>query len=103
MSCSTTFLSSTDAAERLGIAVLTLYEWLSQSDAGEFQIRGRQVSIDYYQGGRRGQGRIRLAEKEVERLQGLMRVSPGCKQYQRSPTRKPKMQHITASLGRPDT
>jgi len=57
---STTLISTANAADCLGIAVRKLYEWPSQSDAGEFQIRGRNVTIDDYQGGRRGQGQIKF-------------------------------------------
>ena len=91
-----------DAAERLGIAVLTLYDWLGQSDEGEFQIRGEQVTIEYFQGGRRGQGRIKIFEKEVDSLLNLMRVHPSSKRTRQPPKPKRTLQHITASLGRPD-
>lgn len=95
-------LSSADAAERLGISVLTFYGWLSQSDLGQFQIRGQSVSIEYYQGGIKGQGRIRISEMEIDRLLGLMRVQPQAKKPRRSQSPKPKRLFITTPLGRPD-
>ena len=67
-------LSTREAAHRLGIASTTLYDWLGQSDRGLFAIRGMQVTINYYQGGQRGQGRIRIESTEIERLKDLMRV-----------------------------
>ncbi|WP_286765567.1 MULTISPECIES: DNA-binding protein [Rhodopirellula] len=102
MSSPVNLLSSADAAQRLGISVLTLYDWLTQSDVGEFQLRGQQVTIDYLQGGRRGQGRIRIPEKEVQRLLDLMRVKPKAPRSTRSKPTKRSHQHITATLGRPD-
>ena len=95
-------VSSSEAAERLGIAVLTLYDWLGQSDRGEFQIRGEPVTIEYFQGGRRGQGRIKISEWEVDRLLNLMRVYPSPKRNRQPPKPKRTLKHITASLGRPD-
>ncbi|UBM36599.1 helix-turn-helix domain-containing protein [Bremerella sp. TYQ1] len=95
-------LSSADAAERLGISVLTLYEWLSQSDSGQFQIRGQRLFIEYSQGGAKGQGRIRISENEIDRLLGLMRVQPQAKKPRRSQSPKPKSHFITTPLGRPD-
>ncbi len=96
-------LTSQKAAEVLGISVLTLYDWLGQSDAGEFEIRGERVTIDYYQGGRKGQGRIRIEEAEVHRLLSLMR-STAKPQRRRQPQKKNSnvFQHITTKLGRPD-
>jgi hypothetical protein len=95
-------LSSEQAAPRLGISVLTLYDWLSQSDAGEFKLRGHSVTIDYYQGGRRGQGRIKIDTKEVERLLSLMRVAPKAARARKRPEKRTTLQHITAKLGRPN-
>ena len=95
-------LSSLEAAEQLGIAVATLHEWLSLSDAGCFRIRGQRVTVEYYQGGRCGQGRIRLPQKEVERLLSMMRVSPRQTTSNPHSPSKPKTKHITVALGRPD-
>jgi hypothetical protein len=99
---SSELLSSEQAARKLGIRVSTLYAWLGQSDACAFEIRGRPVTISYYQGGRRGQGRIKIDHREVERLLSLMRVSPQPNTARRTPRRKSALQHITANLGRPD-
>jgi len=49
-------LSATEAARRLGISRLTLYQWLADSNAGTLVIRGQPVTIDYFQSGPRGQG-----------------------------------------------
>ena len=95
-------LNSKDAATALGLSVSTLYSWLMQSDAGAFEIRGQPVTICYYQGGRRGQGRIRIGQSEIERLLSLMRVSPRPNPLRKKPMKKPALQHITARLGRPD-
>jgi len=95
-------LSAKEAARRLGMAVTSLYDWLGQSDRGFLVIRGERVTIDYLQGGPQGQGRIKLAASEVERLQDLMRVRP----QRPAPRRRPLRQHlfpgITVPLGRPD-
>ncbi len=99
---SKSLLSSVDAAHRLGISVLTLYDWLSQSDAGQFEIRGQPVTIDYFQGGRRGQGRIMIEKQEIDRLLSLMRVTPKARRVPQRPQKKSTLQHITTRLGRPD-
>ena len=95
-------LNSKDAAAALGVSVLTLYDWLSQSDAGQFEIRGQPVTIDYFQGGRRGQGRIKIDTQEIDRLLSLMRVTPKTKQVRQRPEIRTSLQHITTHLGRPD-
>ena len=69
-------LNTKEAAQRLGISRATLYDWLAQSDAGEFELRSQPVTIAYFQGGRRGQGRIQIEPAEIERLKALMRVKP---------------------------
>lgn len=95
-------LTTQQAAQALGISVFTLYDWLSQSKNGEFEIRGEKVSIAYYQGGRRGQGRIRIDRKEVDRLLSAMRVTPKAPRARRQSKAKTELQHITSKLGRPD-
>lgn len=95
-------LSSQDAARLLGISTATLYDWLAQSDAGTFMIRGQLTTINYYQGGRKGQGRIKIDRQELERLLELMLVSPKSQPIRRTPRKQTLMQHITAKLGRPD-
>ncbi len=95
-------LSSQDAARRLGIRPATLYDWLAQSDAGTFMIRGQSTTINYFQGGRKGQGRIQIEDQEVERLLDLMKVQPKTVPIRR-PLQKPStFQHITTKPGRPD-
>ena len=95
------YLPPTDAARMLGITVTTLYDWLSQSDYGLLKIRGESVAVDYLQAGPLGQGRIRIAASEVQRLLELMRVKP-----MRIPIRKPTVKRtdfpgINVPLGRP--
>lgn len=87
------------AATRLQISVTTLYDWLGQSDWGLFAIRGEKVNIDYFQGGPRGRGRIRIPAAEVERILGLMRVPP--KRPPPAPKAPPQsFPGITVPLGR---
>ena len=95
-------LSSQEAARRLGISPTTLYDWLAQSNAGTFMLRGQPVTIRYYQTGRRGQGRIKIECQEVERLLALMRVSPTSTQIRRPPSKKASLNHITTRLARPE-
>lgn len=94
-------LSAREAASRLGISVSSFYDWLSQSDRGEFVIRGESVTIDYFQTGRRGQGRIRLEVDEVERLKNLFRVRPRKPVTRREPIKPLAFPGITVALGRP--
>jgi hypothetical protein len=95
-------LSSREAAQRLGITVATLYDWLGQSDRGLLVIRGQRVSINYLQGGPQGQGRIRIEADEVERLKNLMRVRPEPLVPRHPPIRQDTFPGITVPLGRPD-
>ena len=95
-------LSAKSAAARLRIAATTLYDWIAQSDAGEFTVRGQPFSISYYQGGRRGQGRIHIEAPEVERLKDAMRVLPPLRHVRRSATSRQPYPGITVPLGRPD-
>ncbi|MFN3150483.1 DNA-binding protein [Bremerella sp.] len=99
---STKLLNSEQAADALGISVPTLYDWLSQSDRGDFAIRGVPVTISYLQGGRRGQGRIKVAAKEVERLLELMRVSPKPKKELRKRPVNSGFSFLKSKPGRPD-
>lgn len=96
-------LSTKEAAQRLGISVLTLYGWLGLSDVGQLQIRGQQVTIRYFQTGPRGQGRIRIECGEVERIKELMRVCPQHVMPRRRPIRRDQFPGITVPLGRPTT
>lgn len=95
-------LSTRETALRLGLSVATLYDWLAQSDAGEFVLRGEPVTISYFQGGAKGQGRIKIDAKEIERILSLMKVSPKPKRQRQSPKPRSVLQHITAQLGKPD-
>ncbi|WP_207396476.1 helix-turn-helix domain-containing protein [Bremerella alba] len=90
-----------EAAQLLGIRTSTLYEWLSKSDAGEFEVRGIPFVVNYLQGGKRGQGRIKIEPSEVERLKEAMRVRPNVR-YQRIPSNRTSFPGITVPLGRPD-
>jgi hypothetical protein len=95
-------LTARDSAQRLGISVTSLYDWLGQSDRGLFVIRGQRVTINYLQGGPRGQGRIRIEVEEVERIKELMRVRPQTVTTRRAPIRHEAYPGITVKLGRPD-
>lgn len=94
-------LSANEAARRLAISPATLYQWLAQSNAGALMIRGQPVTIDYFQGGRKGQGRIRIAAAEVERLKELMRVRPRRLPQRRPPKRHDQYPGIYVELGDP--
>lgn len=96
-------LSTNEAAQRLGISRATMYQWLADSDAGVLVIRGQPVTIDYLQGGAKGQGRIKIEAREVERLKGLVRVYPRRPPTRRPPIRRHTFPGITVLLGRPDT
>lgn len=95
-------LSANEAAERLGITKTSLYAWLAQSDAGNLVIRGVPFTIDYFQGGAKGQGRIKIESREVQRIREAMRVRPRPNHPRRPPRRMQTFPGITARLGRPD-
>ena len=95
-------LPAREAARRLGVAVATLYDWLGRSDRGRLLLRGRAVTVDYLQGGARGQGRIHIEAGEVERLKDLLRVRPRRPAPRRPPVRPDTFPGITVPLGRPD-
>jgi hypothetical protein len=94
-------LTPAAAARRLGITVPTFYDWLGRSRIGELEIRGRRVTIDYLQGGAKGQGRIRIEAQEVERLRELMRVTTIAPPLPRTHLRRDSFPHINVPLGRP--
>ncbi len=94
-------LSTKEAARRLGIAPTSLYDWLARSDAGTLVICGEPLTIDYFQGGAKGQGRIRIEAQEVQRLKEAMRVRPRPVQQRRPPTRRHHYPGITVELGDP--
>jgi hypothetical protein len=82
--------------------VPTLYDWLGRSDRGLLVIRGRPVTVDYLQGGPKGQGRIRVEAAEVDRLRDLMRVRPAPVTPRRARAAPPTaFPGITVPLGRP--
>lgn len=95
-------LTAAEAARSLGITVTTLYDWLGQSDRGLLVIRGQSATIDYFQGGPRGQGRIRIESSEVDRVRELMRVHPAPLRTRRPPVRRVSYPGITVPLGRPE-
>jgi len=95
-------LTTRESARRLGIATATLFSWLSQSNAGTFVLRGQPVTIDYMQGGAKGQGRIMIEAREIDRLKDLMRVHPRSIRERRPPTRQLEFPGIDVKLGRPD-
>ncbi len=78
-------LSAQEASRCLGIATSTFYAWLDQSDRGALLIRGEPVTINYLQGGPKGQGRIKLERREIERLKDRMRVAPRAVRVRRPP------------------
>ena len=94
-------LTAAEAARRLGISVTTFYGWAGQSRIGEFEIRGQRVTIDFFQSGPRGQGRIKLETREVERLRELMRVRPQAVLIRPPPVKQNHWPGIHVPLGRP--
>ncbi|MGE3806659.1 MAG: DNA-binding protein [Gemmataceae bacterium] len=95
-------ITAREAAQRLGIATPTFYYWLQQSDAGVFSIRGQSTTINYYQGGRKGQGRILIDEAELDRLKECMRVVCRRPVARRPAMRSRNLPGIVVPLGRPD-
>jgi len=95
------FFSVRAAAPQLGIQPPTLYDWLARSDYGLLEIHGEKVAIDYFQTGAKGQGRIRIAAREVERLRELMRVRPRVMPVRRTPIVRREFPGIVVPLGRP--
>ena len=65
-------------------------------------IRGQPVTIEYFQGGPRGQGRIKIEAGEIERLKDLMRVRPNSAPQRPSPVQRAVYPGITVKLGRPN-
>jgi hypothetical protein len=94
-------LSADESARELGISRATMYQWLADSDAGALVVRGQPVTIDYFQGGANGQGRIKIERREIERLRDLMRVKPRPQTRRRPPTWMQSYPGITVKLGRP--
>ncbi len=94
-------LTPKQAASRLGVTTTTLYDWLGQSRRGLFVLRGRPVTVEFFQTGAKGQGRIRIVAREVERLLELMRVLVEPGRTRRLPIRRDRFPGITVPLGRP--
>jgi len=94
-------LTAAAAATRLGVTVTTFYDWLGRSRIGELEIRGQRVTIDYFQGGGKGQGRIRIEAREVDRLRDLMRVRPQPAIFRARPVKQANWPGIHVPLGRP--
>ncbi len=94
-------LSAMAASRCLGISPATLYDWLAQSDGGTLLVRGSPVTVAYFQGGPRGQGRIKLERREVERIKELMRVTPRPVRDRRPPVPQHHFPGIVVPLGRP--
>ena len=101
MSSADQLLTASEASRRLGVTTTCLYDWLGQSDRGLLVIRGRPVTVNYLQGGPRGQGRIRIEAAEVDRVRELMRVVPQAYVPRRPPVRTVNFPGITVPLGRP--
>ena len=95
-------LTSQQAAQRLGISRASLYSWLAQSNAGTFALQGQPVTINYLQGGGKGQGRILIEGREIARLKELMRVHPRSIPWRRPPVAQTQYPGITVKLGRPE-
>jgi excisionase family DNA binding protein len=95
-------LTTNEAARRLGTSRTTLYDWLAQSDASTLRLRGQPFTIDYFQGGPKGQGRIMIEESEINRIKEAMRVRPRLVSQRRMPTRQVSYPGIHVKLGRPE-
>ena len=88
--------------ERLAKLLFSFVEFVRRGvDSGELIIRGQPVTIEYYQGGAKGQGRIRIAAAEVERLTELMRVRTQPVAPRRPYVQPRQFPGITVPLGRP--
>ena len=94
-------LSTSEAAQRLGISRATLYQWLADSNANTLVMRGQPVTINYLQGGGKGQGRIKIEAGEIERVKEVMRVRPQPVRQRRPPTRRHHYPGISVELGDP--
>jgi len=95
-------LTPKQAASRLGVTATTLYDWLGQSRRGFFVLRGQPVTVEFYQTGAKGQGRILIPVPEIARLKELMRVPVERTRTRRPPVRLDRFPGITGPLGRPD-
>jgi hypothetical protein len=64
-------------------------------------LRGQSLTIQYLQGGSRGQGRIKPEESEIERLKDAMRVHPHSSVARHQTVQREHYPGITVPLGRP--
>jgi len=97
-----TLLTSNEAAERLGLSRAGFYAWLAASDAGTFVLRGQDFTIEYFQSGAKGQGRIQIAESEIQRILEAMKVRPKRLVPRRRTRSTMHFPGITVPLGVPD-
>jgi hypothetical protein len=95
-------LTPGQAASRLGVTATTVYDWLGRSRRGLFVLRGQPVTVEFFQTGAKGQGRIRIPAREVERLREMMRVPVEPARTRRPPVRRDRFPGITVPLGRPN-
>lgn len=98
----TFLLNAKQAAERLGLSRAGFYAWIAASDAGTLVLRGQNFTIEYFQGGAKGQGRIRITESEINRILDAMKARP-----RKIVPRKKSLSHghfpgITVPLGIPE-
>jgi hypothetical protein len=94
-------LTVADSARLLGISPATLYDWLGRSRRGLLVIRGQRITIEFFQTGPKGQGRIKIALDELDRVRDLLRVRSVAVPVRKSPTRRHAYPGITVALGRP--
>ncbi|HWB00217.1 MAG TPA: DNA-binding protein [Pirellulales bacterium] len=96
-------LTVREAAKRLAIKPTTLYAWFGLARRGLLVLRGENVTVHFYQTGRKGQGRISIPASEVERLRGYLQVVPPRAPIRQSPVRRLSFPGIDVPLGRPST
>lgn len=94
-------LAPSEAAIQLGIRTTTLYGWLGLARIGALILRGRPFELEFSQTGARGQGRIRIAQSEVERLRRHLIVQPQSVALRKPPARQVSFPGIHVTLGRP--
>jgi hypothetical protein len=95
-------LTPKQAASRLGVTTTTLYDWLGRSRRGLFVLHGQPVTVEFFQTGAEGQGRILIPATEIARLKELMRVPVERIRIRRPPAPRALYPGITVPLGRPD-
>lgn len=98
----TDLLSAKESAQELGVTVATLYGWLGLSRHNMLEIRGQRITVNYFQGGPKGQGRILIEAREVARLKEAMRVTSVAMPPRRTPIRYEAYPGIVVAIGRPD-